>query len=85
MLACTSQRLLFLFFGIVRRQVVEVDWNQAKVTVYNRSTKFRAVYTVRPSKRAVPARFVRVANAADAHAIVDAAEATSTAPRFGIV
>jgi uncharacterized protein DUF2510 len=84
-LACTSQRLLFLFVGIVRRQVLEVDWNQAKAAVYDRSTKFLAVYTVRPTKRAVPAMAVRVANAGDAHAIVNAAEAASAAPRLDIV
>jgi hypothetical protein len=84
-LACTSQRLLFLFVGIVRKQVLEVDWNQAKAAVYNRSTKFLAVYTTKPTKRAVPAMAVRVSNAADAHAIVDAAEAASAAPRLDIV
>jgi hypothetical protein len=84
-LACTSQRLLFLFVGIVRKQVLEVDWNQAKAAIYNRSTKFLAVYTTRPTKRAVPAMAVRVSNAADAHAIVDAAEAASAAPRLDVM
>ncbi|GHG12231.1 MULTISPECIES: DUF2510 domain-containing protein [Amycolatopsis] len=84
-LACTTQRLLFLFVGIVRKQVLEVDWNQAKAAVYNRSTKFLAVYTTRPSKRAIPAMAVRVNNVSDAHAIVNAAEAASAAPRLDIV
>lgn len=84
-LACTSQRLLFLFIGIVRKQVLEVDWNQANAAIYNRSTKFLAVYTTRPTKRAVPAMAVRVNNAADAHAIVDAAEAASAAPRLDVM
>jgi hypothetical protein len=84
-LACTSQRLLFLFVGIVRKQVLEVDWNQAKAAIYNRSTKVLAVYTTRPTKRAVPAMAVRVNNAADAHAIVDAAEAASAAPRLDVM
>jgi hypothetical protein len=84
-LACTSQRLLFLFVGIVREQVLEVDWNQAKAAIYNRSTKFLAVYTTRPTKRAVPAMAVRVSNAADAHAIVDTAEAASAAPRLDVM
>ncbi|WP_410614214.1 DUF2510 domain-containing protein [Amycolatopsis sp. lyj-109] len=84
-LACTTQRLLFLFVGIVRKQVLEVDWNQAKAAVYNRSTKFLAVYTTRPTKRAVPAMAIRVNNVSDAHAIVNAAEAASAAPRLDVV
>ncbi|KDO12831.1 hypothetical protein DV26_00120 [Amycolatopsis mediterranei] len=79
------QRLLFLFVGIVRKQVLEVDWNQAKAAIYNRATKYLAVYTTRPTKRAIPAVAVRVANVADAHAIVAAAEAASAAPRLDIV
>ncbi|MEA5364159.1 hypothetical protein VA596_31815 [Amycolatopsis sp., V23-08] len=50
-----------------------------------RITKTLAVYTTRPTKRAVPAMAVRVANAADAHALVDAAESASAAPRLDIV
>ncbi|MGW3962511.1 DUF2510 domain-containing protein [Amycolatopsis sp. NPDC005003] len=84
-LACTSQRLLFLFVGIVRKQVLEVDWNLAKAAVYNRSTKFLAVYTTRPTKRAVPAMAIRVSNAADAQAIMAAAEVASAAPRLDIL
>jgi hypothetical protein len=84
-LACTSQRLPFLFVGIVRKQVLEVDWNQAKAAIYNRSTKVLAVYTTRPTKRAMPAMAVRVNNAADAHAIVDAAEAALAAPRLDVM
>ncbi|WP_410633772.1 DUF2510 domain-containing protein [Amycolatopsis sp. cmx-4-83] len=84
-LACTTRRLLFLFVGIVRKQVLEVEWNQAKAAIYDRSTKYLAVYTTRPTKRAIRAMAVRVANAADAHAIVDAAEAASAAPRLDIV
>ncbi|VVJ18369.1 Uncharacterised protein [Amycolatopsis camponoti] len=37
--------LLFLFVGVVRRQVLEVDWKQVKAAIYNRSTKTLAVYT----------------------------------------
>jgi len=69
----------------VRKQVLEVDWNQAKAAIYDRSTKFLAVYTTRPTKRAVPAMAVRVNNAADAHTIVDAAEAASAAPRLDVM
>ncbi|MFF1614697.1 DUF2510 domain-containing protein [Amycolatopsis sp. NPDC058278] len=84
-LACTTQRLVFLFVGIVRKQFLEVEWNQAKAAVFNRSTKFLAVYTTRPTKRAVPAMAVKVSNVSDAHAIVHAAEAASAAPRLDIV
>jgi hypothetical protein len=84
-LACTGQRLLFLFVGILRKQVLAVDWSQARAAIYSRSTKVLAVYTTRPTKRAVPAMSVRVANTADAHAIVDAAESASAAPRLDIV
>lgn len=84
-LACTNQRLLFLFVGIVRRQLLEVSWNEAKAAIYNRSTKNLAVYTTKPTKRAVPAMSVRVANVSDAAALVEAAEAASAAPRLDVV
>ena len=38
-LACTNHRVLFLFVGLVRKQFLQVSWNQAKAVVYTRSTK----------------------------------------------
>ncbi|GAA2826079.1 DUF2510 domain-containing protein [Crossiella cryophila] len=83
-LACTNQRLLFLFVGLVRRQFAEVNWNQAKAVVYDRASRTFAVYTTRPTKRAVPAIAVRVANLADAQAVAHAAESASAAPRLDV-
>jgi Protein of unknown function (DUF2510) len=84
-LACTNHRLLFLFVGLVRRQFLQVSWNQAKAITYDRSTKFFAVYTTRPTKRAVPAISVRVSNLTDAQAVTHAAQAAAAAPRLDIV
>ena len=84
-LACTNQRVLFLFVGLVRRQFLQVDWNQAKAVIYNRHTKLFTVYTTRPTKRAVPAMAVRVNNVTDAHAVADAAVDASAAPRLDII
>jgi hypothetical protein len=71
-LACTNHRVLFLFVGIVRKQFLQVSWNQAKGVVYTQSTKVFAVYTTKPTKRAIPAMAVRVANLADAQALAQA-------------
>lgn len=68
-LACTNQRLLFLFVGVLRRQYLQVDWNQAHTVTYDRSTRQFAVYTRKPSKRTPPAMTVRVINLADAQTI----------------
>ncbi|MDT7729645.1 MAG: hypothetical protein QOI21_6221 [Actinomycetota bacterium] len=38
-LACTNQRLLFLYVGLVRKQFLQVNWNEAKGVVYDRSTR----------------------------------------------
>jgi hypothetical protein len=84
-LACTNHRLLFLFDGLVRRQFLQVDWNQAKGVVYDRSTKTFAVYTTKPTKRAVPAMSVRVPNLADAQTVAQAAQAASAAPRLDVI
>jgi len=84
-LACTNQRLLFLFVGLVRKQFLEVSWNQAKHVVYNQSTKRFAVYTTRPTLRAVPALAVTVANLSDAEAVAHAAQAAAAAPRLDVV
>jgi len=84
-LACTNQRLLFLFVGLVRKQFLQVNWNQAKGVVYDRSTKVFAVYTTKPTKRAVPAMAVRVGNLADAQALAQAAQSASAAPRLDVV
>ena len=84
-LACTNQRLLFLFVGLVRKQLLQVNWNQTKGVVYDRSTRVFAVYTTKPTKRATPAMAVRVGNLADAQAVVQAAQAASAAPRLDVV
>jgi hypothetical protein len=84
-LACTNHRLLFLFVGLVRKQVLQVDWNQAKGVTYDRASKVFAVYTTKPTKRAVPAMAVRVPNLADAQAVAQAAQAASAAPRLDVL
>lgn len=84
-LACTNQRLVFLFVGLVRKQLLQVNWNQAKGIVYDRSTKVFAVYTAKPTKRATPAMAVRVGDLADAHVVAQAAQAASAAPRLDVV
>lgn len=84
-LACTNHRVLFLFVGIVRKQFLEVSWNQVKAVIYTQSTKVFAVYTTKPTKRATPAMAVRVANLADAQALVQAAEVASAAPRLDVI
>ena len=84
-LACTDQRLLFLFDGLVRRQFLHVHWNQAKGVTYDQNTMIFAVYTVKPTKRAVPALAVRVGNLSDAQAVAHAAQNASAAPRLDIV
>ncbi|QWF82494.1 DUF2510 domain-containing protein [Amycolatopsis sp. CA-230715] len=84
-LACTNQRLLFLFVGIIRRQFLQVEWNQARAVIYNGGTKQFAVYTTRPTKRAVPAMAVRVNNVKDAQVVANAAVEASAAPRLDII
>lgn len=84
-LACTNHRLLFLFVGVLRRQFLQVDWNQTKGVVYDQSTKIFAVYTTKPTKRALPAMAVRVNNLTDAQSLAHAARAASAAPRLDIV
>jgi hypothetical protein len=84
-LACTNRRLIFLFVGLVRKQFLQVNWNEAKHVLYNRPTKTFAVYTTKPTKRAIPAIAVRVNNVADAKMIASTAQATSAAPRLDFV
>lgn len=84
-LACTNQRLLFLFVGLIRKQFLQVNWNQTKGVVYDRSTKVFAVYTTKPTKRATPAMAVWVGSLTDAQAVVQAAQAASAAPRLDVV
>lgn len=84
-LACTNHRLLFLFVGVLRRQFLQVNWNQAKGVVYDQSTKIFAIYTTKPTKRALPAMTVRVNNLTDAQSLAHAAQAASAAPRLDIV
>ncbi|EME62653.1 hypothetical protein H074_08156 [Amycolatopsis decaplanina DSM 44594] len=84
-LACTNRRLLFLFVGVVRRQFLEVDWNQTKHIFYSQATKTFSVYTTKYTKRAVPAFTVRVNNLNDANSIAYAAQSASAAPRLDVV
>lgn len=84
-LVCTNRRLLFLFVGLVRRQFLQVNWNEAKHVVYNQPTKTFAVYTTKPTRRAIPAFVVRVSNVADAQTIAYAAQTAAAAPRLDIV
>lgn len=84
-LACTNRRLLFLFEGLVRRQFLEVDWNQARHVVYDRTTKRFNIYTGRITRRAVPALSVVVSDRNDAVRMADAAEQASAAPRLDIL
>ena len=67
-LACTNQRLLFYFSGLVCHHFLEVDWNAARHVVYDQRSKRLMVYTV----------------SADAVRVARAAEAASAAPRLDI-
>ncbi|MEV6230011.1 hypothetical protein AB0L88_19335 [Saccharopolyspora shandongensis] len=84
-LACTNQRLIFLFVGLLRRQFLDTNWNEAKAIRYDQSTRTFAVYTAKPTKRAVPAMAVRVASLEDARVVAHAAQTASAAPRLDIV
>ncbi|MFD4636808.1 DUF2510 domain-containing protein [Lentzea sp. NPDC058436] len=84
-LVCTNQRLLFLFVGVLRKQFLQIGWNQAKAVIYDRSTRMFLVYVTKPTKRAVPAFAVRVGNLSDAQMVAQAAQAASAAPRLDIV
>ncbi|RSN60708.1 hypothetical protein DMH01_15630 [Amycolatopsis sp. WAC 04182] len=84
-LACTNRRLLFLFVGVVRRQFLEVDWNQTKHIFYSQATKTFSVYTTKFTKRAIPAFTVRVNNLNDANTIAHAAQSAAAAPRLDVV
>lgn len=84
-LACTNHRLLFFFSGLLRQQFLEVSWKDARHVTYNVDTKRFDVYTVRPTRRAVPALSVFVGDRADAVRIAHAAETASAAPRLDIV
>ncbi|MGX7828091.1 DUF2510 domain-containing protein [Actinokineospora sp. 24-640] len=84
-LVCTNHRLLFLFVGIIRRQFLHVSWNQAKAVTYTQASNTFAVYTTKPTKRAVPALAVIVGNLTDAQTVAHAARTASAAPRLDIV
>jgi hypothetical protein len=84
-LACTNHRLLFFFSGLIRQQFLQVSWKDARHVIYNVDTKRFDVYTVRPTRRAIPALSVLVPDRKDAVRIAQAAEAASAAPRLDIV
>jgi hypothetical protein len=84
-LACTNQRLLFLFVGVLSKQFLQVSWNQAKAVIYDRTSRMFLVYATKPTRRAVPVFAVRVGNLADAQAVAQAAQAASAAPRLDVV
>jgi len=84
-LVCTNERLLFLFVGIVNKQVLEVSWNQVRHIVYDRTTKTFATYYNKPSKRNKPWWTVKVPNPNDAIRVARAAEDAANAPRLETV
>lgn len=84
-LACTDRRLLFLFVGLLDKQFIEVNWNEARAINYDQSTRFFAVYTTKPTKRAVPALKVRVYDLKDAETVAYAAQEAAAAPRLDVV
>lgn len=84
-LVCTNQRLLFLFVGVIRKQFIQIGWNQAKAVIYDRASRMFLVYVTKPTKRAVPAFAVRVGNLSDAQLVAQAAQAASAAPRLDVV
>jgi hypothetical protein len=84
-LACTNHRMLFLFSGLLTERFVEVDWNQAREISYDVSTKLFEVYTVRRTKRAMPALSVTVADKNDAIRVAEAARQASSAPRLDVI
>jgi hypothetical protein len=81
-LACTNQRLIFLFAGLLNHQFLEVNWNHARQVSYNLTNKQFAVYTGKVTKRSLPALAVTVPHRDDAVRIARAAEAASAAPRL---
>lgn len=84
-LACTNQRLLFIFVGLLRSQHLAVNWNETREIVYDRSSGQFEVFTVRRTKRATPALSVRVPRQADAERIYRAAQSASAAPRIDMI
>lgn len=64
---------------------MHVGWNQTKAVHYSQASKVLAVYTTKPTKRAVPSLAVRVQSVNDARTLMHAAQATSAAPRLDIV
>ncbi len=84
-LACTDRRLLFLFVGLLDRQFLDVNWNETRAITYDQSTRFFAVYTTKPTRRAVPAMKVRVYDLKDAETVAYAAQEAAAAPRLDVV
>ena len=84
-LACTNQRIMFLFSGMLSEKFCEVDWNQAREVSYDMSAKSFQVYTVKRTKRAVPALSVTVGDKKDAIRVAEAARAASAAPRLDVL
>ncbi|GAA3864857.1 hypothetical protein GCM10022243_33890 [Saccharothrix violaceirubra] len=81
-LTCTNQRLLFVFVGMLRRQVLEVGWNQADSVGYDPRTGIFAVYRGKVTRRSVPVFAVTVPNRADVERLYAAARASSAVPRL---
>ncbi|MFC0107344.1 DUF2510 domain-containing protein [Kibdelosporangium aridum] len=84
-LACTNHRLIFLFVGLIRKQVLQVRWNDVKHVHYTASTRLFAVYNRRPTRRVAPIFWVNVDSIEDAKAIADAAGEAAAAPRLDVV
>jgi hypothetical protein len=81
-IACTNQRLLFLFKGVVRSKFVELNWNQVKGMAYDLRTSSFLVYTVKVTKRARPAVVFGSVNRKDAEVLAVAVEHAAAAPRI---
>jgi hypothetical protein len=84
-LACTDQRLLFLFQGIIRSQWVEFNWNQIKGLAYDQRSKQFAVFTTKITKRAKPAAQFTNVHPHDADQVSLAVQHAAAAPRLEMV
>ena len=84
LLGCTNQRLLFLFSGLIRRQLLQVDWDTTRALVYDRPSRELSAYRTDRDPRAAPALTVRVASLDDATALGRAALRASPAPRLEV-
>lgn len=84
-LACTNTRLIFLFVGLVQRQIVEARWRDARAMRWYTDVHLFEVYNVaRVTKKSVPILSVKVDNVDDVERVASAAIRASDAPRIEI-